>query len=74
MNSVVTPTGMVLERLSFMKISEYRNSFQERVNANMPAERMPGRARGIAIRIIACQRLAPSTRADSSSSRGMPLK
>ena len=50
------------------------NSFHERVNAKMPADRIPGTATGKIMRTIAPNRVAPSMRAHSSSSRGMVLK
>src|SRR2546427_726586 len=49
------------------------NSFQERVNAKIPADRMPGTAIGKMIRAMAPKRVAPSTRAHSSSSFGMDV-
>src|SRR2546421_11575867 len=50
------------------------NSFQDRVNAKMPADRIPGTAMGKMIRTMAPNRVAPSMRAHSSSSLGMVLK
>src|SRR5215510_9040164 len=50
------------------------NSFQDSVNAKIPADRMPGMATGKMMRIIAPKRVAPSIRAHSSSSLGMVLK
>src|SRR5512132_2601789 len=50
------------------------NSFQDRVKAKIPAERMPGTAMGKMIRTMAPKRVAPSMRAHSSSSLGMVLK
>ncbi len=50
------------------------NSFQDRVKAKIPAERMPGIAMGKMMRIMAPNRVAPSMRAHSSSSLGMVLK
>src|SRR2546430_7655150 len=50
------------------------NSFQDSVNAKIPAERMPGIAIGKMIRVIAPKRVAPSIRAHSSSSLGIVLK
>src|SRR5712671_4877276 len=50
------------------------NSFHDKVNAKMPAERIPGTAIGKMIRVIAPKRVAPSMRAHSSSSLGIVLK
>src|SRR5206468_10792872 len=50
------------------------NSFQERVKAKIPAERIPGIASGKMIWTMARMRLAPSMRAHSSSSFGIVLK
>ena len=50
------------------------NSFHDSVKAKMPAERMPGIAIGKMMYTMACQRVAPSMRAHSSSSFGMVLK
>src|SRR3989454_6903313 len=50
------------------------NSFHDRVNAKMPADRIPGTAIGKMMRVIAPKRVAPSIRAHSSSSLGMVLK
>ena len=50
------------------------NSFQDRVNAKMPADRIPGTAIGKMMRTMAPKRVAPSIRAHSSSSLGMVLK
>src|SRR5438046_5774320 len=50
------------------------NSFQDSVNAKIPADRMPGTAIGKMIRVIAPKRVAPSMRAHSSSSLGIVLK
>ena len=50
------------------------NSFQESVKAKIPADTIPGRASGMAIRQSAPSRLAPSMRAHSSSSPGMVRK
>jgi hypothetical protein len=44
------------------------------VNAEIPAERIPGIASGKAMRTMAWKRLAPSIRAQSSISHGMVRK
>ena len=71
---MTTPIGTVRTSLLARKISAYRNSFWARVKAKMPAESNPGVHSGKMIRVIAWNRLAPSIRADSSSSRGTLLK
>src|SRR5438552_10336932 len=50
------------------------NSFHDNVNEKMPTESSPGRASGTVMRSMACSRVAPSTSALSSSSRGIDLK
>ena len=56
------------------KYQAYMNTLQDNVNAKMPADRIPGTAIGMMMYIIAFQRVAPSMRAHSSSSRGIALK
>ena len=46
------------------------NSFQDSVKANSAAHTSPGTAMGSTMRVRVCSRLAPSTSAHSSTSRG----
>ena len=48
------------------------NSFQARMKAKMPVATRPGATSGSVTRMNAPKRLAPSTRAASSSSSGTP--
>src|SRR5215510_8759414 len=57
-----------------MKINAYRNSFHESVNAKIAEATSPGAASGTTTRASAAARVAPSTNAASSSSRGSALK
>ena len=50
------------------------NSFQVSVNPNRSTHTMPGMAIGSAMRVSVCIRLAPSTSAHSSISRGIVRK
>ena len=48
-NAVTTPTGTVLFSGEEINTNEYKNSFQESVNENIPAESIPGTANGTII-------------------------
>ena len=47
--AVTTPTGTVLFSGEEINTNEYKNSFQESVNENIPAESIPGIAKGTII-------------------------
>jgi hypothetical protein len=57
-----------------LKTSAKRNSFHAAINVRMAVVNIPGVARGIIILKNACIGVAPSTFADSSSSKGISLK
>src|SRR5258705_13474049 len=73
-NSVASPTGTVLFSGEDMKTRAYRYSFQESVKQKMNAETRPGTLSGRMTWKRMRRRLAPSTIAASSSSRGMLLR
>ena len=72
--SMARPTWIVKWSLVFVTSSGQRKLFQVNMNESMPSVTMAGRARGTMIRVRIQILLQPSTRAASSSSRGMPRK
>jgi len=73
-SSVASPTGTVLCAGEDMKTSAYRYSFQESVKQKINAEISPGTLSGRMIWKTMRRRLAPSTIAASSSSRGIVFR
>src|ERR1700730_17673449 len=69
-----TPTGKVWAFGVAVRISAKRNSLQAKVNTIVAAAIKPGAASGSSTRRNAVHRLAPSTRAASSSSSGISAK
>src|SRR5919108_6609852 len=72
--SAVTPTTAVLFEDCEMNVSAYVNSFHVSVKPNRITHTMPGTAIGSTMRVSVCIRLAPSTSAHSSTSRGTVRK
>ena len=70
----MTPTTAVLFAVCETKVKAYVNSFQVSVKPNSVTQTMPGIAIGSTILVSVCMRLAPSTSAHSSTSRGMVRK
>ena len=69
------PHGHRLVSGRFMITRAKMNSFQARMKAKMPVATRPGATSGSVIRMNAPKRLAPSTRAASSSSEArLPTK
>ena len=65
-------TGIVCVSGRFMITRAKMNSFHARMKAKMPVATRPGATSGSVTRMNAPKRLAPSTRAASSSSSGTP--
>src|SRR5919108_3312261 len=74
MRSAVTPTTAVLLAVWDTKVNAYVNSFHVSVKPNNVTQTMPGIAMGSTMRVSVCMRLAPSTSAHSSTSRGIVRK
>src|SRR5215470_14111113 len=74
MRSAVTPTTAVLFAVCETNVSAYVNSFHVSVNPNRVTQTIPGIAIGSTMRVSVCIRVAPSTSAHSSTSRGMVRK
>src|SRR3972149_7877094 len=72
--SLTVPTAMVFIAPDDMKMSAYRNSFQQRVNEKMPAESRPGTDRGRMIFTRIWSREQPPAIALSSISLGIERK
>src|SRR5207244_9353165 len=72
--SAVTPTTAVLLAVCDTNVSAYVNSFQVSVKPKSVTQTIPGIAIGSTMRRSVCIRVAPSTSAHSSTSRGIVRK